>query len=65
MLAQPKLFSWSTAKNRILNQLHYTATSHEDRLETFRRGFAIAPAIPLYPLFYTRVNLFDMSIVFE
>ena len=65
MLAQPKLFSWATAKNRVLNQLYYTSTFHEDRPDISRRRLSIAPQIPLYPLFSTRVNPFDLSVLLE
>lgn len=56
MLAQPKLFSWATAKNRIVNQLYYSSTFHEDHHELAQRRFSILPQLRPYPLFTCRVN---------
>ena len=60
MLAQPKLLSWSSAKTRILNQLHYTSTIHEDPSLSSRR-LSINSQIPSYPLFSSRVNIISHS----
>ena len=63
MLAQPKLFSWTTAKNRIINQLYYTSTFHEDPPEISQRRFSIIPQLRPYPLFTCRVkNYFSLPL---
>ncbi|CAF4622067.1 unnamed protein product [Rotaria sp. Silwood1] len=54
MLAQPKLLSWSSAKARILNQLHSTATIHEESPHLSRRISSLGSKIPLFPLFSSR-----------
>ncbi|CAF0980083.1 unnamed protein product [Rotaria sordida] len=54
MLAQPKLLSWSSAKARILNQLHCTATIHEESLHLSRRTSTLASKVPQFPLFSSR-----------
>ncbi len=58
MLAQPKLLSWSSAKTRIINQLYYTSTIHEESAYISRRTFSISTQIHSYPLFSSRVNDF-------
>ena len=59
MLAQPKLLSWSSAKARILNQLHCTATIHEDSPYLSRRTSSISSRIVSFPLFSSRVNSYS------
>jgi hypothetical protein len=58
MLAQPKLLSWAAAKARILNQLQYTATIHEDSLHNSRRISTLTSRVPQFPLFSSRVKSF-------
>ncbi|CAF3087081.1 unnamed protein product [Rotaria sp. Silwood2] len=53
MLAQPKLLSWSSAKARILNQLHSTATIHDESVHRLRR-ISLTSRIPQFPLFSSR-----------
>lgn len=57
MLAQPKLLSWAAAKTRVINQLHYTANTHDESRRT-----SLAPKIPQVPLFASRVSLFTPSL---
>ncbi|CAF1143690.1 unnamed protein product [Adineta ricciae] len=50
MLHQPKLLSWSAAKTRIINQIQYTAKSHEE--PPLRSS--LGSRIPQFPLFSSR-----------
>jgi hypothetical protein len=56
MLAQPKLLSWASAKARILNQLQYTSTIHEESPHVTKRISSLTSRIPQSPLFSSRVN---------
>ncbi len=56
MLAQPKLLTWAAAKARILNQLQYSSTIHEDSPHLSHRISSLTSRIPQFPLFSSRVN---------
>ena len=59
MLAQPKLLSWPAAKARIINQLQYTSTIHDESPHLSHRISSLTSKIPQFPLFSSRVSIFS------